>query len=54
VEWSNQQKLKSKTNYTRIIGENAGGSTWQGPKTAILTAILFVEKYKKPGSRKIH
>jgi hypothetical protein len=46
VEWSNQQKLKSKTNYTRIIGENAGGLYLARAKSSDFNRDIILEKYK--------
>jgi hypothetical protein len=46
VEWSNQQKLKSKTNYTRIVGENAGGIYLIRAKNGDFNRDIIVEKYK--------
>jgi hypothetical protein len=46
VEWSNQQKLKSKTNYTRILGENASGYYLMRSKNADLSREILIEKYK--------
>ena len=46
VEWSNQQKLKSKTNYTRIIGENASGLYVLRGKSGELNRDVVIEKYK--------
>lgn len=46
VEWSNQQKLKSKTNYTRIIGENPGGLYLARAKSSDFNRDVILEKYK--------
>jgi hypothetical protein len=46
VEWSNQQKLKTKTNYTRIFGENASGYYLMRSKNADLGSEIIIEKYK--------
>jgi hypothetical protein len=46
VEWSNQQKLKSKTNYTRILGENASGYYLMRSKNPDLAREVLIEKYK--------
>ncbi len=46
VEWSNQQKLKSKTSYTRIIGENAAGLFVLRGKSGELNRDVVIEKYK--------
>jgi hypothetical protein len=46
VEWSNQQKLKSKTNYTRIAGENASGYFLMRSKNADLAKEVLIEKYR--------
>jgi hypothetical protein len=44
VEWSNQQKLKSKTNFTRIIGENATGLYLIRGKNGELNRDIIIEK----------
>jgi ribosomal protein L18 len=46
VEWSNQQKLKTKTNYTRIIGESPSGIYVLRGKSNELSRDLIIEKYK--------
>lgn len=46
VEWSNQQKLKSKSNFTEIIGENASGLYMLRGKNFDLASELIIEKYK--------
>lgn len=46
VEWSNQQKLKTKTSYTRVIGENASGIFVLRGKSSELTKDVVIEKYK--------
>ncbi|MES2781104.1 MAG: hypothetical protein V4651_14520 [Bacteroidota bacterium] len=46
VEWSNQQKVKSKTSYTRIIGQNASGIYVMRAKNNEFTRDLIIEKYK--------
>jgi hypothetical protein len=46
VEWSNQQKLKSKTNFTKIIGENATGLYLIRGKNGELNRDIIIEKYK--------
>jgi hypothetical protein len=46
VEWSNQQKLKTKTNYTRILGENASGYFLMRSKNPELTREILIEKYR--------
>jgi hypothetical protein len=46
VEWSNQQKLKSKTNYTEILGENASGYFLVRSKNADLAKEVLIEKYR--------
>src|SRR6187402_898258 len=46
VEWSNQQKLKTKTNYTRILGENASGYFLMRSKNPELSREILIEKYR--------
>ncbi len=46
VEWSNQQKLKSKSNYTEIIGENPSGLYMLRGKNDLMANELIIEKYK--------
>lgn len=46
VEWSNQQKLKTKTNYTQILGENASGYFLMRSKNPELTKEILLEKYR--------
>ncbi|MES2561082.1 MAG: hypothetical protein V4590_15165 [Bacteroidota bacterium] len=46
VEWSNQQKIKSKTSYTRIIGQNASGIYVLRGKNSEFTRDVILEKYK--------
>lgn len=46
VEWSNQQKLKSKTNYTKILGENATGLYVLRGKNGEMNNDIIIEKYK--------
>jgi hypothetical protein len=46
VEWSNQQKLRSKTNYTRVIGENASGLYVARAKNSDFNRDVIIEKYK--------
>lgn len=46
VEWSNQQKVKSKTSYTRIIGQNASGIYVMRAKNSEFTRDVILEKYK--------
>jgi hypothetical protein len=46
VEWSNQQKIKSKTSYTRILGQNASGIYVLRGKNNEFTRDVILEKYK--------
>lgn len=46
VEWSNQQKVKSKTTYTRVLGENASGLYLVRCKNGDFSNELIIEKYK--------
>lgn len=46
VEWSNQQKIKSKTNYSRVIGENPTGLYLMRGRTGDLSRDVVIEKYK--------
>lgn len=46
IEWSNQQKLKSKTNYTQILGANGSGNFLIRSKSSEFARDLFIEKYK--------
>lgn len=46
VEWSNQQKVKSKTSYTRIIGQNPSGIYVMRAKNSEFTRDVILEKYK--------
>ena len=46
VEWSNQQKVKSKTSYTKVIGQNASGIYMLRGKNSELTKDVILEKYK--------
>jgi hypothetical protein len=46
VEWSNQQKVKSKTSYTKVLGQNASGIYLLRGKNAEFTKDVVLEKYK--------
>lgn len=46
VEWSNQQKLKSKINYTQVLGENSSGVFIARSKNSEFRDDLTIEKYK--------
>lgn len=46
VEWSNQQKVKSKTSYTRVLGQNPSGIYLLRCKNSEFTKDVIVEKYK--------
>jgi hypothetical protein len=46
VEWSNQQKLRTKTNYTRIIGEAGGGLYLVRARNSDFNRDVIIEKYK--------
>lgn len=46
VEWSNQQKLKSKINYTQVLGENSSGVFIVRSKNSEFRDDLTIEKYK--------
>lgn len=46
VEWSNQSKVKSKTNYSQILGENANGVFLVRCRTNDFRHDIVVERYK--------
>ncbi len=46
VEWANQQKLKSRTNYTMVLGENPSGYFLLRSKDNEFTRELLMERYK--------
>lgn len=46
VEWSNQQKMKSKLNYTQVLGENAAGVFIVRSRNSEFIKDLTLEKYK--------
>lgn len=46
VEWSNQQKFKSKTNYTQVLGENSSGLFIVRSRNYEFRDGLTIEKYK--------
>lgn len=46
IEWSNQQKVKSKTYYTQVIGQNSSGIYLLRSKTNDFAKELTLEKYK--------
>ena len=46
VEWSNQQKLKSRTNYSMVLGENGSGYFLIRAKDNEFSKDLIVERYK--------
>lgn len=46
VEWSNQQKLKPKTNYTEVLGENPSGYFLLRSKNADISHEILIEKYR--------
>jgi len=46
VEWSNQQKIKSKTNFTQILGSNSSGIFLLRSRINEFSRELIIEKYK--------
>jgi len=46
IEWSNQQKLKSKINYTQILGANGNGNYLIRSRSNEFARDLLIEKYK--------
>lgn len=46
VEWGNQQKFKSKTNYSQVLGENASGIFVVRSRTMDFRYDVVIEKYK--------
>jgi hypothetical protein len=46
VEWSNQQKIKSKTNFTQVLGSNSSGIFLLRSRTNNFSRELIIEKYK--------
>src|SRR5574343_328838 len=46
VEWSNQQKTKSKTYYSQVLGENSSGLYVARTKNSDFREDVLVEKYK--------
>ncbi len=46
VEWSNPQKMKSKTGYTQIVGESGSGIYLLRCKDNNFTRDIIIEKYK--------
>lgn len=46
VEWSNQQKVKSRSNYTLVLGSNAAGYFLLRSKDNEFTRELILERYK--------
>lgn len=46
VEWSNQQKVKSRSNYTMILGSNPAGYFLLRAKDNEFTRELMLERYK--------
>lgn len=46
VEWSNPQKIKSKTGYSQIVGESASGIYLLRSKDNSFTRDVIIEKYK--------
>ncbi len=46
VEWSNQVKVKSKTNYSQVLGENSTGVYMVRCRTNDFRRDIVVEKYK--------
>jgi len=46
VEWSNQQKVKSKTAYSQVIGENATGMYLVKCKNGGFATGITIEKYR--------
>ncbi len=46
IEWSNQQKVKSKTYYAQVLGQNAAGIFLLRSKTNDFAKELTLERYK--------
>lgn len=46
VEWSNQQKTKSKTYYSQVLGENSSGLYVARTKNSDFREDVLIEKYK--------
>lgn len=46
VEWSNQQKLKSKNSYSQVLGENSSGVYLVRCRTNDFRKDIIIEKYK--------
>ena len=46
VEWSNPQKIKSKTGYSQIVGESASGIYLLRCKDNSFSRDVIIEKYK--------
>ncbi|MCU0441342.1 MAG: hypothetical protein MUE96_03015 [Bacteroidia bacterium] len=46
IDWSNQQKVKNKTSYTKVIGENSTGIFVARCKNGDFLADITLEKYK--------
>lgn len=46
VEWSNQQKVKSKSSYSRVLGENTTGIYLARCKNSDFANDIIIEKYK--------
>jgi hypothetical protein len=47
VEWSNQQKIKTKSNFTQVLGSNAAGIFLLRSRINDFTRELIIEKYKQ-------
>jgi hypothetical protein len=46
IEWSNQQKVKSKTYYSQVLGQNASGIFLLRSRTNDFAKDLTIERYK--------
>jgi hypothetical protein len=46
IEWSNQQRVKSKANYAQIVGQNASGIFLIRSRNADFSRDVYLEKYK--------
>ncbi len=46
IEWSNQQKVKSKTNYSQVMGQNASGIFIVKSRNNEFAKELTIEKYR--------
>lgn len=46
VEWSNQQKTKSKSYYSQVLGENSSGLYLARTKNSDFRSDVIIEKYK--------